>query len=1234
MRKVTRLILLPIITTIKKLLGGVKKDMPRTLYNEGRVVGYSAYEIYVRHAVSEGMEPVSEKEWLSATLTDGSSLLMNLSPAMLDRDGNALSTAGAHIVDIPLPTAPSRYELTTREPIDWNTRYSNYYTRSGIAPDYTYTQITTRPIPTWEQDKYYEVVAPTWELGKYYAYIPPNTYIPLQSEPANWAQVWEQYFESLDGGQTFQHVTPEYQLTTSEPLDWSTNSRDYYTRSGVSPNYIYKRATSWKPNTYYRTVVTHVIAANTIVASLFLGSGVYENGSYWASRVGSYGQLLDNETPLSSPTYKNASAVEPNTTIDFSSETEKIFMYSNIVDGVVITPGTWKPNSSTPPGNDFIPDLSDSAGQQVVRLYLHSPLTTSIDILLTGFMLKSILEGMTDTTDGSLDTLHPEDGDFLGPEVFPWGNKIIFSAPSSFVDFIYKRKLTQDNTTPSDFTSITNKSIIDTDMNSVYDYYYSHYPTAGYTIPSNGVAATSDVPYNVLTVFNRNSILPPALYISRITQSGDNNVTAEPVDTVAPGTVKIFTDTDKVSEAAAVNQIPGNVGMYRDSDYIIYQSTNIHGDKSPISDVSIIEFPNDREEGSGPCVICHQSGSKYVASISLSNNTAGGTLPLDGKSGIIIPKGGDATKQWLEGTLHWNDLLYALANNQSIDLFNNDFFRSRFKAGPGINISNGGNNGLVISESPIEYTDATVFNDFRFNVVNNFRGYINGNMTYDEWDADHPDYGAINRPGGQIRPGHAPDDPDPNTYNYRCTLSYAVSDIKRDVIHIRVSPTSSYEYEQEQPGFEYQLTMFEPQDWTTNYQSYYTYDSTSGEYVPVPSSNPAPTWQANTYYYKITEWVQQANCRLGSPSFLYRGFHDKTGTYVDTTSSYKRLYRRPTEWNNEYFYYYKKSGTTFSPIPKAQSAPNWPKPSDPDYASFDYPYYVLCNTATTLTTVTISNTNNINPIPATHSEYPPQPLGGAFQLATNAFAFLHGNSTTIDRMKSNIINIKFTDSFIAELFGRKYYLTTHEPDDWSTAKLTNVYARFTLLSTQPTNWGSEHYIYYERTGTGDFKPIKPGRDWSADTYYDREWPNEASTWEPDMYYVDVRHLYKFIDTSGRVTGIWNILPRDSRASWEAACGLRANCSRYNEGDDTNPWTNKDFATNFTSNGQYASHYSSNYSYYNLDTSCTYDISVCGFSYGDGYNQQITRYNRDVGELPNSNQINIVATGVFVKVIDP
>ena len=44
--------------------------MAKTLWNEGRVVGYSAYELYVRHAIATDPEhpPVDEKTWLSSML--------------------------------------------------------------------------------------------------------------------------------------------------------------------------------------------------------------------------------------------------------------------------------------------------------------------------------------------------------------------------------------------------------------------------------------------------------------------------------------------------------------------------------------------------------------------------------------------------------------------------------------------------------------------------------------------------------------------------------------------------------------------------------------------------------------------------------------------------------------------------------------------------------------------------------------------------------------------------------------------------------------------------------------------------------------------------------------------------------------------------------------------------------------------------------------------------------------
>ena len=54
--------------------------MPSNIYNEGRVVGYSAYEVYVRHCLSEDptIEPASETEWLASSLAFGASLLLKV----------------------------------------------------------------------------------------------------------------------------------------------------------------------------------------------------------------------------------------------------------------------------------------------------------------------------------------------------------------------------------------------------------------------------------------------------------------------------------------------------------------------------------------------------------------------------------------------------------------------------------------------------------------------------------------------------------------------------------------------------------------------------------------------------------------------------------------------------------------------------------------------------------------------------------------------------------------------------------------------------------------------------------------------------------------------------------------------------------------------------------------------------------------------------------------------------
>lgn len=52
------------------------------IYNQGRVVGYSAYEMYLRHHLASGSisEPATESEWLASSLCGGSSIVIKLCP--------------------------------------------------------------------------------------------------------------------------------------------------------------------------------------------------------------------------------------------------------------------------------------------------------------------------------------------------------------------------------------------------------------------------------------------------------------------------------------------------------------------------------------------------------------------------------------------------------------------------------------------------------------------------------------------------------------------------------------------------------------------------------------------------------------------------------------------------------------------------------------------------------------------------------------------------------------------------------------------------------------------------------------------------------------------------------------------------------------------------------------------------------------------------------------------------
>lgn len=69
--------------------------MPRQIWNEGRVQGYSAYEIYLKQALSDDpdLQPATEREWLASSIAFGSSMVVKIPK----------TSNNAGYLDIPLP---------------------------------------------------------------------------------------------------------------------------------------------------------------------------------------------------------------------------------------------------------------------------------------------------------------------------------------------------------------------------------------------------------------------------------------------------------------------------------------------------------------------------------------------------------------------------------------------------------------------------------------------------------------------------------------------------------------------------------------------------------------------------------------------------------------------------------------------------------------------------------------------------------------------------------------------------------------------------------------------------------------------------------------------------------------------------------------------------------------------------------------------------------------------------
>ena len=400
-------------------------------------------------------------------------------------------------------------------------------------------------------------------------------------------------------------------------------------------------------------------AANVIFASFFDGDGEFvsapgslEDGC-WANVVTDYGALILNDS--SNPKATTTSSADPADTNSIFNGGEpardvinptavtirRLNEYSRIIDGVVMQPGKWESTGSYP-AKDLTPDLSQ---RPVLRLKIQGSIADNPRVLLTGLTERYVISGEVGL-DGSTDTLHPEDGDFLGPSVFPWAAKVIFTAPTYYSSYASVNKISAGSgigVSPS--SGIGDVTISNTGVLSA---------TPGTGIKVNN--ATSGAQTGAVTITNSGvlSVSAGDSYIGATTSSGAVTVTNKGVHRAKGGTgIQVNSDSN-----------------WHSNDDITITNTGVTS-ATPGTGIKI----NNATSGA-------QTGAITITNNGVTSVTAGAGISLSGSSGSVKITNtiGEYTPTDSWSTLPWGDSGFYYEYANGFGLF--DANDSRMKKDP------------------------------------------------------------------------------------------------------------------------------------------------------------------------------------------------------------------------------------------------------------------------------------------------------------------------------------------------------------------------------------------------------------------------------------------------------------------------------------------------------------------------------------------------------------------------
>lgn len=588
--------------------------MAKEIYNEGRVVGLSAYELYLRHhksSLENSTPPADEAAWLASSLGGGASLVLEVRP---DR------TPGDYVVPLPDNSTLCGASTITCSLFDGDADFDTQGWATRITSYGQLIKFTNEIHP--EKDSNVVPDGDPWtklDRQKMVDYLSITDGLVYQ--PGNWGAEESQ---SETGPSAYDWSKESYMITNPTTSAYADTYK-YCRRSGTFIQEINKEIITHKG----RPVILMTLQ------DIHLGKVTLNGQSCDYILEGAALFVMIDSIKLKYNKLVVADSSGGRTTV--------IYIYN----------GKGERQTSI----NYVPNLNKTG---YIKLRIDKELRQPIYLLLTGWLDKTILSSITKKDEGHVNYKNSQNGDFLGPEAYPWACKIVFTISSNILDAISSKKYSRRiDTNGGDAVSVPAQPIIDFNHND-FEYYYNNnkyistrLTTHDCSIEELNVEGGSGAAITTISPNRERYIYPPAIYGSKLDEKA-KSATLYPLDVAAPGTVKAFNDRNYALKYTSA--VRGGYSIYvdeadNDANMTLFDTNgNIHDIPSNL----VLDTKKDGDN------------NYYYATVK-SNNKDIKTISLQDDYGEPLNTYGDGGTTEVKD-LNWTTLLNALTYNKTIDI--------------------------------------------------------------------------------------------------------------------------------------------------------------------------------------------------------------------------------------------------------------------------------------------------------------------------------------------------------------------------------------------------------------------------------------------------------------------------------------------------------------------------------------------------------------------------------------